>query len=464
MRLHESFGLTPGIKVHTLEDGRRVVASPRFGLEFGGLSAGARAALQQLETGGTEHELLDTAEPHDGPTASLLLDHLLQSLARNDFLYRTLLLEDAPLATLLPSTAPGHSEPRRPEAKYVLSRLACVRREDHQLVVEVPASHARVLLRDTRAAALLPELSSPRSLAELTERAATLPIKAVDLLLGVLLDAKAVHVPEEEDAALALWEPEDLLFHGHSRLGRLPSPYGATYRFEHRMEPLPALKPRMTEAVVPLPRPDLKRLSQEDAPFTQVLERRRSLRTYGEPPISLEQLGELLYRAARTRRVLSTEHGELGERPYPGGGALYELELYLVVDRCEGLESGLYQYRSGQHELCKLTPRTQQVEQLLEGAWHTLAREGRPQVLLVITARFPRVFWKYQAMGYALILKNVGVLFQTLYLAATAMDLAPCALGGGDSELFARASGIPPLAEGAVGEFALGTRAKEDGT
>ncbi|MFY2563156.1 SagB family peptide dehydrogenase [Corallococcus terminator] len=464
MRLHESFGLTPGIQVHALEDGRRVVAHPRFGMEFGGLSLGALAALQRLETGGTEQALLDVAEPHDGPAARLLLDHLLQSLARHDFLCRTLLLEEAPLATLLPSTAPGHSEPRRRAAKYVLSRLACVRREDHQLVVDVPASHARLLLHDARVGALLPELACPRSLAELTERFATLPVKAVDLLLGMLLDAKAVHVSEEEDATLALWEPEDLLFHGHSRLGRLPSPYGATYRFEQRMEPPPLLKPRMSEAVVPLPRPDLERLALEDPPFTEVLERRRSLRTYGEPPLSIHQLGELLYRAARTRRVLTTDHGELGERPYPGGGALYELELYLVVDRCTGLESGLYQYRSGQHELCKLTPRTRPVEQLLEGAWHTLAREGRPQVLVVITARFPRVFWKYQAMGYALILKNVGVLFQTLYLAATAMDLAPCALGGGDSELFARASGIAPLAEGAVGEFALGTRAKEDGT
>lgn len=462
MRLHESFGLTPGIKVHALEDGRRVVASPRFGLEFGGLSPGALACLQRLETGGTVQAMLDAAEPHDGPAARVLVEHLLQSLARNDFLCRTLLMDEAPLATLLPSTPPDHSEPRRPEAKYVLSRLACVRREDHQLVVEAPAAHARVLLHDTRAAALLLELSCPRSLPELTERAATLPLKAVDLLLGMLLDAKAVHVPEEEDAPLSLWEPEDLSFHAHSRLGRLPSPYGATYRFEQWMEPLPLLKPRMSEVVVPLPRPDLERLAREDSTFTEVLERRRSLRTYGEPAISLEQLGELLYRAARTRRVLSSDHGELGERPYPGGGALYELELYLVVDRCTGLKSGLYQYRSGQHELCELTPRTPQVEQLLEGAWHTLAREGRPQVLLVITARFPRVFWKYQAMGYALILKNVGVLFQTLYLVATAMDLAPCALGGGDSELFARASGIPSRVEGAVGEFALGTRAKED--
>jgi hypothetical protein len=45
-----------------------------------------------------------------------------------------------------------------------------------------------------------------------------------------------------------------------------------------------------------------------------------------------------------------------------------------------------------------------------------------------------------------------------MYLVATAMRLAACALGGGDSDLFARASGLDYYEEGAVGEFILGSR------
>jgi hypothetical protein len=45
-----------------------------------------------------------------------------------------------------------------------------------------------------------------------------------------------------------------------------------------------------------------------------------------------------------------------------------------------------------------------------------------------------------------------------MYLAATAMGLAPCALGAGDSDLFARATGIDYYAETSVGEFLLGSR------
>jgi len=39
---------------------------------------------------------------------------------------------------------------------------------------------------------------------------------------------------------------------------------------------------------------------------------------------------------------------------------------------------------------------------------------------------------------------------------ATAMNLAPCALGCGDSDLFARAAETDYLVESSVGEFLLG--------
>ena len=59
-------------------------------------------------------------------------------------------------------------------------------------------------------------------------------------------------------------------------------------------------------------------------------------------------------------------------------------------------------------------------------------------------------------MAYSVILKNVGALYQTMYLVATAMGLAPCGLGGGHSDLFAAAAGLDYLAETSVGEFILG--------
>jgi SagB-type dehydrogenase family enzyme len=55
-------------------------------------------------------------------------------------------------------------------------------------------------------------------------------------------------------------------------------------------------------------------------------------------------------------------------------------------------------------------------------------------------------------------LKDVGVVFQTMYLAATAMGLGACAVGTGDAEAFAAATGLDPEHETSIGELCLAAR------
>jgi SagB-type dehydrogenase family enzyme len=88
------------------------------------------------------------------------------------------------------------------------------------------------------------------------------------------------------------------------------------------------------------------------------------------------------------------------------------------------------------------------------------AGQGLSQVLLVVSARVGRLMWKYEAIGYALVLKHVGALYQTMYCVATAMGLAPCAIGTGDDVSFTQATGRDPLDECSVGEFVLGSARK----
>ena len=54
-----------------------------------------------------------------------------------------------------------------------------------------------------------------------------------------------------------------------------------------------------------------------------MIEQRRSVREHDDTaPITATQLGELLYRAARIRRVFDGGDGqELTDHPYPAGGA-----------------------------------------------------------------------------------------------------------------------------------------------
>jgi SagB-type dehydrogenase family enzyme len=81
---------------------------------------------------------------------------------------------------------------------------------------------------------------------------------------------------------------------------------------------------------------------------------------------------------------------------------------------------------------------------------------------VILAARFRRLAWKYASIACALTLKHVGVVYQTMDLVATAMHLAPCALGGGDSDLFARVAGIDYYEESSVNEFLLGSRGTPD--
>jgi SagB-type dehydrogenase family enzyme len=91
-----------------------------------------------------------------------------------------------------------------------------------------------------------------------------------------------------------------------------------------------------------------------------------------------------------------------------------------------------------------------------------MAAPAPPQVLITIAARFGRVSWKYSSLAYSLILKESGVLMQTLYLMATDLGLGGCAIGSMNIDLFARMTGIEFHVEGPVGQFALGRPAPED--
>jgi len=73
---------------------------------------------------------------------------------------------------------------------------------------------------------------------------------------------------------------------------------------------------------------------------------------------------------------------------------------------------------------------------------------------------FGRVSWKYSSIAYALILKDAGVLLQTLYMMATDMGLGGCAIGSTNIDLFAKMTGIEFHVEGPVAHFAIGRGSK----
>jgi SagB-type dehydrogenase family enzyme len=434
-----------------------------FELNLPGLSSGLREAIEILTTtGASASQLEDLIRKAEGEAEVKRLRIMLDGMDRAAMLCREAGPPGNPWATLLPTSASYRFALPKPVAHdyYRLSRFVCIRRGAEGMLLESPMAHARVSVINWQAWAVIGMLAQPASAAELHAAIPGADPEHVQVLLLLLeaaemagrVDAGGL-LPEDTRADLMPWEFHDLLFHARTRKGRHDAPIGSTNRLGQCAAVPPVLKPPMLGEKIPLDRLDS---AEESPPFASVLDERRSTRRFGNAPITAKQLGEFLFRSARMMDDQPNEGPP--RRPYPSAGACYELECYVAVDRCLGLEPGLYHYQPLDHALTRLAPPEGAVAELLRDAWQGSAKQGNPQVLVIIAARFGRITVKYESISYSLILKNVGVLMQTMYLTATAMGLGGCALGCGDSDVFARAANVNYLEESSVGEFLLGSR------
>lgn len=268
--------------------------------------------------------------------------------------------------------------------------------------------------------------------------------------LGVI--DKDVVASEGDGPAENYWSVLDLAVHRQSNAGG----YRAADVRARGTPPPPAFKPRSAGATTALPSATNLPGSLQD-----VLEQRRSVRTYASRPMRLTELSALLYHSGRVRGSARDDHlGEVVSRPFAAGGGRSELELYVVANDVEGLASGAHYYDAQRHELVLVTPSDDYQERLnrvVHAATAGMLNRDPPAVVLV-TAVFARVMWKYEGIALTTIHKNTGCLFQTLYLVATALELAPCAVGGGEEAATARWLGLDPLVESQVGCFLVGPR------
>jgi SagB-type dehydrogenase family enzyme len=369
----------------------------------------------------------------------------------------------------------------------VLSRFAYLRRRGNDMVLESPRAAALFTICNPKIAAVMAMLSTPQPIKQLRRQDGFPGTE----LLALLVDCQILFKidpargsglrPTEGDDNLVLWDFHDLLFHARSTQGRHANPIGGVYPYAGVMAPLPAERPRwpgktidlrkFSTAPPPYPPPQAGEGKGGGSPAAKLLRERHSTRIFDDQhPITLAELSRFLEGAARVQARFTSKL-DLGDdspeiayaaRPYPSGGGCWELELYLAVDNCEGLARGFYHYDAGEHALVPINVRAGELDALLAGAEFAMDAPAAPQILITIAARFGRVSWKYSSLAYALVLKDVGVLLQTLYLMATDMRLGGCAIGSVDIDRFAKMTGIEFHVEGPVGQFALGRGAEPE--
>jgi SagB-type dehydrogenase family enzyme len=136
-----------------------------------------------------------------------------------------------------------------------------------------------------------------------------------------------------------------------------------------------------------------------------------------------------------------------------------EIELYLAIRECRGLERGLYHYDPFGHDLTRLNTTTvgdlERLERLAKDASRATGVEREHEIVMLFTARIGRSLWKYEAIAYSLALRDLGGLTQNIYLVSCALGLRSCAIGMGDATLFAHLSGNDAWTEALIGELAL---------
>jgi len=436
-----------------------------------------REALLRMRLGPVS--LGNAFSAREAPAERAALFDVLETL--QPLVVRSLGLESGqPLLSVVPLTGRARFRPVRLAADVPLrlSTFAELRTDGSEYHLESPLALHRVVLHRPEAVELIAHLAAPTTPAAFTAALATVAPSGVAAALAYLAGAGMVvraqappsHPPvfaEDTDPALIGWSPTDLMFHTRSTLGRHDRDFGITYPTGETVSPEPVVKPQ-ADRYVPLHQPRWEDMCAADPPLCAAVEGRRTMRRHAADPITVAQLGDLLYRTARVRSVLAVAPGgqggpqaprggdELSDRPYPSHGGCYELELYVTAGDCTGLPRGIYHYDPLGHRLEPVSADRAIVSGQLNAARVPTAMDGQPPVLITMTARFRRLSWKYEGMAFRLVLMHAGALIQNLYLVCTAMGLAPCAVGAVCQDTTARGFGTDWRVEPSIAQFIVG--------
>ncbi len=161
---------------------------------------------------------------------------------------------------------------------------------------------------------------------------------------------------------------------------------------------------------------------------------RRSVREYVSLPLSLEDISQLLWAA---QGITS----DWGGRTAPSAGALYPLEVYLVVGDVDGLESGVYKYQPQEHALIRVGDSDVRSELASAALEQSFIAQGA--VDIVIAAVYERTTRKYGDRGVRYVHMEAGHAAQNIYLEAVALDLGTVTVGAFSDERVKDVLGMP---------------------
>lgn len=182
-----------------------------------------------------------------------------------------------------------------------------------------------------------------------------------------------------------------------------------------------------TEAIK-LPKVNLKgELSLEET-----LKERKSRRSYQKSELKIDEISQLLWAAQGINR-------NDGGRTAPSAGALYPLEIYLLVGDVKNLNVGLYQYDPMNHSL--IIKNKKNLIPNLTNVMQQFVTNGA--AIIIITGVYERTTQKYGERGIRYVHMDVGFACQNIYLQAESLGLGTVFMGAFNDNLLSDILQLP---------------------
>ena len=152
----------------------------------------------------------------------------------------------------------------------------------------------------------------------------------------------------------------------------------------------------------------------------EALLERRSVRDFKDEPVSAAEVSQLLWAAQGST-------GLRGFRTTPSAGALYPLELYIVVGHVNGLPAGVYKYVPGSHELIIIAKGDRRSDLCSAALGQPAVR--RSAAVIVLSGVYGRTTAKYGERGIRYVHMESGHAAQNVWLQAVSLRLGTVVIG-----------------------------------
>lgn len=176
-----------------------------------------------------------------------------------------------------------------------------------------------------------------------------------------------------------------------------------------------------TKTVI-LPKPDLSGTMS----IEETLQKRRSIRSYSDEPLTLREISQLAWSA----QGISDERS--GFRTAPSAGATFPMEIYLLVSGIGDVSDGVYRYNNKEHALEKKID-----GDLRQGLFEVSLRQPsitNAPVVMVITGVLQRTEQRYGQRALRYVYMEAGHVAQNVYLQGVALHVGTVVIGAFQDE------------------------------